>query len=208
MKMYRVTFQFITLVACVLAESLSAATEGVLYEGFGDYHRSITTESAKAQRLFDQGMQLMYGFNHDEAIRSFHAAAEADPSAAMPWWGIAYSHGVNINDPEMTEERSKRAREASDHALDRLIGANPVEVALVKAVSERYEYPAPEDRSGLDQAFADAMQAAYNRFPDDPEVGDALRRLADESSAVGLLGKGWGSQRTDSGDCQCAGSDD
>ena len=172
-------------IACItillLALPQHASTGGSLYEGFGDYHRAMTTNSAKAQKLFDQGMQLMYGFNHDEAIRSFHAAAEVDPSAAMPWWGIAYSHGVNINDPEMTEERSRLAREASDKALARLKGASPVEVALVRAVSERYEYPAPEDRSKLDQAFAGAMETAYKRFPQDPEVGtiygDSLMNL-------------------------------
>lgn len=152
-----------------------------LYEGFGDYRRSISTDSEEAQKWFNQGIQLMYGFNHDEAIRSFHAAAEADPRAAMPWWGIAYSHGININDPAMTDERSKAAREAADKALARLPGASPVEAALVRAVSARYEYPAPEDRRPLDEAFAEAMGQAHAAFPDDPEVGtifaDSLMNL-------------------------------
>ena len=78
----------------------------------------------------------MYGFNHDEAIRSFHAAAEADPQAAMPWWAIAYSHGININDPEMTEERSKAAREAADKALER-IGNAPLPKKLIESISKR-----------------------------------------------------------------------
>jgi tetratricopeptide (TPR) repeat protein len=123
----------------------------------------------------------MYGFNHDEAIRSFHLAAEGDPNAAMPWWGIAYSHGININDPEMSEERSRLAREAADKALSLIGNASPVEAALVNAVSARYEFPAPGDRSGLDQAFADAMESAYETFSEDPEVGtifaDSLMNL-------------------------------
>ena len=57
-----------------------------LYEGFGNYHRPITTGSPSAQRWFDQGMQLVYGFNHDEGIRSFKVAAEQDAAAPMPWW--------------------------------------------------------------------------------------------------------------------------
>lgn len=152
-----------------------------LYEGFGDYKRTISTTSDEAQAFFNQGIQLMYGFNHDEAIRSFQAAAEADSQAAMPWWGIAYSHGVNINDVEMGEERSLLAREASDNALERIGSATPSEAALITAVSARYEYPAPADRSGLDLAFADAMEAAYKKFPQDPEVGtifaDSLMNL-------------------------------
>jgi tetratricopeptide (TPR) repeat protein len=141
-----------------------------MYDGFGNYTRSITTNSPEAQRWFNQGMQLMYGFNHDEAIRSFEMAAQLDPSAAMPWWGVAYCQGININDPAMSDERSKRAREAADNALARLDGASPVERAMVHAVSTRYEYPAPEDRMPLDQAYADAMQGVYNRFKDDSDV--------------------------------------
>lgn len=155
--------------------------ESQLYEGFGNYHRAISTQSKKAQALFDQGMQLMYGFNHDEAIRSFHAAAEHDPTAPMPWWGIAYSHGVNINDVEMTEHRSKAAREAADKALELIYNASKVEAALIHAVSARYEYPAPENRRPLDEAYADAMQEAFESFPEDPDTGalfgDALMNL-------------------------------
>ena len=142
-----------------------------LYEGFGSYERPITTESAEAQALFNQGMQLLYGFNHDEAIRSFKAAAAEDPSAAMPWWGVAYANGININDPQMTDIRSSAAREAADKALARMGSASPVEQALIRAVSARYEWPAPEDRSHLDQAYADEMQKVYRQFPGDADVG-------------------------------------
>lgn len=165
-----------TLLFCVsllelLSLSVLKSAESTLFEGFGNYHREISTEVESAQQLFDQGMQLLYGFNHDEAIRSFHAAAEKDLQAAMPWWGIAYAHGININDPEMSEERSQLARVAADEALVRIGLASPVEVALVMAVSARYEYPAPEDRSRLDQAYANAMGSAYRAFGDDPDVG-------------------------------------
>jgi len=148
-----------------------AASGARLYQGFGNYERAITTDSSEAQRWFNQGMQLMYGFNHDEAIRSFLQAAQADPNAAMPWWGVAYANGININDPAMNEARSEAAWAATCRALVRLKGASPVEKALVRAVSERYAWPIPDDRSGLDQAYADAMQKAYEAFPDDPDVG-------------------------------------
>lgn len=142
----------------------------LIYDGFGNYERAVSTDVAAAQDWFNQGIQLMYGFNHDEAIRSFEQAAAADPDCAMPWWGIAYCHGININDPEMTEERSKAAWEASRQALERIDGASPVEAALIRAVAERYAWPAPEDRHGLDQAYADAMQTVFEEFPDDPDV--------------------------------------
>lgn len=175
------TIPLITLLVGLWVHIPNAAEPVPMYPGFGNYVREITTGSEKAQKLFDQGIQLMYGFNHDEAIRTYHAAAEADPTAAMPWWGIAYSHGININDPEMTEERSKLAREAADEALNRINNASPEEAALIRAISFRYEIPAPEDRQPLDQAFANAMEKAYQKFPDDPEVGtiysDSLMNL-------------------------------
>lgn len=141
-----------------------------MYEGFGNYTRTMTTDSQSAQQWFNQGMQQMYGFNHDEAIRSFEQAASLDDSAAMPWWGIAYCHGININDPEMTGNRSEFARVAADKALARLDTESAVEHALVNAVSARYEFPAPEDRTSLDQAYADSMGAVYRQYFHDPDV--------------------------------------
>jgi len=153
------------------AESYEIGASGARdYPGFAGYERAISTDSGAAQRWFDQGMQLLYGFNHDEAIRAFEEASAHDPSAAMPYWGIAYAHGININDPQMTEERSRAAYAAARGAQDRLDGSTPVERALVEAIGARYAWPAPEDRRALDEAYADAMQAAYKSFPDDPDV--------------------------------------
>lgn len=152
-----------------------------MYKGFGNYTRTMTTKSRSAQQWFNQGMQQMYGFNHDEAIRSFEQAAVMDDTAAMPWWGIAYCHGININDPEMTGNRSELARVAADNAIARLDDESALERALVMAVSMRYEFPAPEDRSSLDQAYADAMGKVYRQYSNDPDVaslyGESLMNL-------------------------------
>ncbi|QDU60493.1 Tetratricopeptide repeat protein [Planctomycetes bacterium Pan216] len=142
-----------------------------LYPGFDGYTRKVTTDSDDAQRWFNQGIQLLYGYNHDEAIRSFEKAAEIDPSCAMAWWGSAYARGLHINNPEMTEEQSKLAHEAATKAMNALDNEAPVEKALVEAVSKRYALPVPEDRSSLDQAYADAMESVWHRFPNDPDVG-------------------------------------
>ena len=151
-------------------QTTSPSNGAHMYEGFGNFERDITTDSRSAQQWFDQGMQQMYGFNHDEAIRSFEMAAEMDDTAAMPWWGIAYCHGININDPEMTGNRSQLAREAADNAIARLDTESAIEQAMVMAVSQRYEYPAPEDRYPLDEAYAKAMGSVHHQFPNDPDV--------------------------------------
>jgi tetratricopeptide (TPR) repeat protein len=142
-----------------------------LYPGFDGYARKVTTASPEAQAWFNQGIQLLYGYNHDEAIRSFEKAAKIDPSCAMAWWGSAYARGLHINKPEMEEEQSKLAYEAARKALDALDNETPVERALVAAINQRYTVPVPEDRAPLDQAYADAMESAWHRFPKDADVG-------------------------------------
>ena len=89
----------------------NSARAARLYSGFDGYARRITTQSEAAQRWFDQGIQLLYGYNHDEAIRSFEKAAEVDPSCAIAWWGSAYARGLHINNPQMTEEQSRLAHD-------------------------------------------------------------------------------------------------
>ena len=142
-----------------------------LYDGFGGYTREVTTSSTEAQRWFNQGMQLLYGFNHDEAIRSFRRAAALDPDCAMAWWGVAYAHGLHINNPAMTERQSELAYEASREAMARVEHASPPERALIRAVAERYEMPVPEDRTHLDRAYADAMERAWRAHPQDADIG-------------------------------------
>src|SRR4029450_6922572 len=79
-----------------------------LYPGLGHYHHLITTKNPEAQTYFDQGLTLLYGFNHDEAARYFRRAAELDPEAAMPYWGLALSIGPNYHDTAADEERAHR----------------------------------------------------------------------------------------------------
>ena len=50
-----------------------------LFTDLGSFHRAITTKNKLAQKYFDQGMRLLYGFNHDEAERAFREAARLEP---------------------------------------------------------------------------------------------------------------------------------
>src|SRR6266851_4297678 len=68
-----------------------------LRPGMGNHHHAIATASPEAQRFFDQGFDLVFGFNHEEAVRSFNRAVELDPKASMPHWGIAWALGPNYN---------------------------------------------------------------------------------------------------------------
>ena len=64
-------------------QSLAQRAGAPLFEAMGDYHMPITTTDPDAQRYFDQGMVLAFGFNHAESIRSFRAAQTLDPTCAM-----------------------------------------------------------------------------------------------------------------------------
>src|SRR5688572_20836691 len=70
-----------------------------LLAGLGSRNHPITTSSPLAQRYFDQGLNLCFGFNHEAAVRAFEAALEVDPGCAMCEWGIAFALGPNINAP-------------------------------------------------------------------------------------------------------------
>ena len=76
-----------------------ASTPPPLYEGLGESGREVTTDAQLAQEYFDQGLALSWGFNHDEALRSFEEAARLDSDCAMAYWGEAYVLGPNLNRP-------------------------------------------------------------------------------------------------------------
>lgn len=140
-----------------------------MFTGLGEVHHPVGTRSAKAQKLFDQGLRLCYAFNHDEAIRSFREAARLDSSCAMPWWGVALALGPNINLP-MSPDAEKQALEALGRARA-LAGAAPeADRAYIEALSKRYDAPAGENRAQRDSAYADAMRSLKSRYPGDPDA--------------------------------------
>lgn len=135
----------------------------------GSFHRRITTDSPEAQAWFDRGLALVYGFNHEEAIRCFERAAWEDPACAMAQWGIAYANGVHINNTAMSRDASRAAHRSSRRAL-RLAPPEGWEREVIEALQARYAWPAPEDRAGLNEAYAEAMGAVHRAHPDDPDV--------------------------------------
>jgi tetratricopeptide (TPR) repeat protein len=137
-----------------------------LFEGLGSHTRPITTRDPLAQRWFDQGLRLAYGFNHAEAQIAFEECTRVDPQAAMCWWGIAYVLGPNYNLPG-DPERDREAFAAVEKAHAALGGARDVERAYVEAIATRYAPTPPKDRRRLDEAWAAAMGDVARRFPDD-----------------------------------------
>ena len=147
------------------------AAKEPLYDGLGSYSRKITTDSPEAQRYFDQGLGFLHGFNHRAAIRAFQQAAELDPECAMAHWGVALACGPHINFTAVPPPAAELAWKELELAQKLAGNASPVEQALIDALAKRYANPQPEDRSGLDRAYADAMREVWKNVPKDPDVG-------------------------------------
>ena len=144
-----------------------------IFDGMGSHSRAVTTSNPEAQAYFDQGLRFLFGFNHDEAIRSFTRAAELDAGCAMAWWGIATANGPHINFPAVPAERAREAWTASEKAREAAQESEqkPADAALIGTLAARFANPQPEDRKPLDEAYAAAMREIAARFPDDADVG-------------------------------------
>ncbi|HEU5324037.1 MAG TPA: hypothetical protein VFX28_24760, partial [Methylomirabilota bacterium] len=157
-----------------------ASAPPVLFDDLGRHHYAITTRVPPAQAYFDQGLRLVYGFNHLEAQRAFRHAARLDPACAMCYWGIALTYGANYNSPT-DAERERGAWEAIQKARGLAGPATERERAMIEALATRHSPEARADRAALDRAYADAMREVARRFPADPDAGtllaDALMNL-------------------------------
>src|SRR6266496_2504705 len=171
MKTKAKPFHIIVWSMLTLAGFNLLAAKEPLYDGLGSYSRKVTTDSAEAQRYFNQGLGFVHGFNHNAAIRAFQQAAELDPECAMAHWGFALACGPHINFSTVPPSAAELAWKEISLALENAANASPVERALINALAKRYANPQPEDRSGLDRAYADAMREVWKKFPDDPDVG-------------------------------------
>lgn len=168
--MQRLLFSILIASSIILAQHKHHAEEtgkpAELLEGLGSHKHPIATESQLAQKFFDQGLALIFGFNHDEAARLFARAAELDPKSPMPHWGIALALGPNYNMPPMPE-REEKAWKAIESAVKLAKNAPENERAYVNALAKRYSKDPDADRKQLAVIYKDAMKDVWSRYPDD-----------------------------------------
>jgi tetratricopeptide (TPR) repeat protein len=155
--------------ALLLASSLAAqqaSTPPPLYPDLGTHHKAVETRVPEAQKYFDQGLRLVYGFNHAEAIRSFTRATELDSTCAMCWWGIAYAYGPHVN-AGMDSASGVQAYAAAQRAMAVSGKSPPWERAYIRAVAARYAEVPPAQRAALDSAYARRMAEVAGSYPND-----------------------------------------
>ena len=167
---YRIAF-VLTLLLCWAAFAQDHSTHNpakpaTLMSGLGDLHHPVSTHNPEAQQFFDQGLRLIYAFNHDEAARSFQRASELDPKLAIAYWGIAEAVGPNYNDPA-SDDRFKQAHQAIQKAGDLSANASPSEQAYIRAMALRFPAEPNPDRRKSAEAYHDAMREVVKKYPDD-----------------------------------------
>jgi tetratricopeptide (TPR) repeat protein len=168
--MKRLVLSLLLCSAVALAQHAHSAAETArpaeLLEGLGSHTHAIATQSTLAQNFFDQGLALIYGFNHDEAARSFARAAELDSRSPMPHWGIALALGPNYNMAPQPE-REEKAWKAIERAVALEKNAPDHEQAYVNALTTRYSKDPKVDRRQLAIQYREAMRQVHSRYPDD-----------------------------------------
>ena len=152
--------------------SAATTTKAPLFD-LGKWHHAITTASPEAQRYFDQGLNLVYGFNHAQAVAAFETAAALDPDCAMAYWGKALALGPNINMP-MDSTAEAPAWEALQRAVMLAPRVSEAERGYIQALAKRYGEPGDPkrpSRAALDSAYAGAMRGLWKRTPKDADAG-------------------------------------
>ncbi len=142
------------------------AKSATLMTGYGNWHHPVSTKNAQAQAFFDQGLRLIYAFNHDEAARSFQRATELDPKLAMAHWGIAEAVGPNYNDPA-SEDRFVQAHAAIEKAQTLAADASESDKAYIAALAKRFPADPKSDLRAAAEQYRDSMRDVVKRFPDD-----------------------------------------
>ena len=169
---------FIQLLALLLVLILSFSVFGqhghgndanksaTIMPGMGDVYHPVSTKNAEAQKFFNQGLAFIYGFNHEEAVRSFKRAAELDPKLMMAYWGIALALGSNYN-LQADAPQLKEAFANLQKALELAPSAGEHERAYIEALAKRYSSDPNVDTQKLAADYKAAMADLVKKYPDD-----------------------------------------
>lgn len=157
---------------CVVVSEGAPALPARLLEGQGKVDFPITTSSREAQSFFAQGVAQMHSFWAREAERSFLQAAQLDPTAPMPWWGVAMVAAGDFR-PHFQLVRDKH--------LPGTLPSTPNEKRALAAARRALQLAAaPGKATDLEKLYIDAVWARRNPDSADREAGyiAGLRKAA------------------------------
>jgi hypothetical protein len=146
----------------------------------GSVHFPVSC-SASVQKPFERGIALLHSFWYEEAEKEFEQIAKDDPGCAMAHWGVAMSlwHQLwNRPDAAYLQRGEGEVKKA-----ETLHPKTQRERDYVAAIGTFYSNTSKLDHQARAEAYSQAMQRMYERYPDDREAAAfyALSLLASEA---------------------------
>ncbi len=188
MKILKIVWIFLLGYSLTAQSRTETPLHAPLFDNLSTYHHPISTSVPLAQRFFDQGLVLYYGFEWGESIRSFKEAARLDPTCSMCYWGLALALGSKINAPILGNEYQE-AKNAIEKALSLKNHTTPIESAYIHALSLRFQHKpkkiipttstfschissATFDTSSKQEIsnFANALKQMIKKYPEDNDI--------------------------------------
>ena len=134
-------------------------------QNLGVHTFPVSTTVERAQLFMNQGLNLVFGFNHAEASRAFAEAVRLDPVAGHRLLGTGARARTQHQRRDGPGRRAEGLRAGAEGRRMKA-SASPRERAYIEAVAARYT-GRPEDRVAADRAYAEAMKRVVDAFPDD-----------------------------------------
>jgi len=129
---------------------------------------------------FDHALGMMHHMMYVASREVFEEVIEADPDCAMAYWGVATAYIHPLWDAMPSEEVMQRSTQYLNQARE--LAETERERLLIESTAAFFEQP--EDTGWRERllSWSDAMEDAYNEFPDDLDIA-ALYGLARVSDA-------------------------
>ena len=142
----------------------------------GQVHDPVTTASAEAQALYDQGVAYLHSYVWIEAARAFHQALRLDPKLAMAHLGLSRVH-TGLEDAAAARASLEAAEALAENASARERRRLAVRRVHLEALEDLESAP-------KHAAYKKALDDALVQDMDDVEMW-LLRGNAEEVTAAG-----------------------
>ena len=144
-------------------------------------HRNFATAVPLANRFFDHGLSLHYGYRHNASVAAFREAQRLDPRCVMCALGEAIAIGPTVDAPmSSSAERQAVAAVRRAEALVRNGVGTISDAEWTRAVSARYLGAPSATRASRDTAYAKVMAALADANPADADA----QALAAEATMI------------------------
>jgi len=156
----------------------------------GHHHEDLTTDqlgtvhfpvscATAVQKPFERGVALLHSFWYEEAKKEFEQVAKDDPQCAMAHWGIAMSIWHQLwNHPDADTIKHGQTEVQKAESLHPKTDRERDYIAAMGA----FYNDTNRDYHDRANAYSNAMETAYRRYPEDREAAAfyALSLLASE----------------------------